>query len=136
MTTALSDRHIPRELEPTAERPLSDHLRKSNAWNPHDSVQWEDRHEFTAMGRVDREQGRYDFSVVAQTAMITKLRTADGPAFYHRMISASFTRDGVSAARDGRCSAEENQPAIQAHRFEEQRERAAARQAERAATAL
>ncbi|MBF6300085.1 acyl-ACP desaturase [Nocardia amamiensis] len=136
MTTALSDRHIPRELEPTAERPLSDHLRKSKAWNPHDSVQCVDRHEFTAMGRVDREPDRYEFSVVALIAMITKLRTVDSLSSYHRMISAAYNRGGVWAARGGRSSAEQDEPRIQVHRFEQQCEQAAVQQAERAATAL
>ncbi|WP_157128812.1 hypothetical protein [Nocardia amamiensis] len=135
MTTALSDRHIPRELEP-AERPPSDHLRKPTAWNPHDSVQCGDRREFSAMGRVDQEPGRSEFPGVVQTAVIEKLRIPDGVSSYHRKISASFDCDGVWVARSGRCSAEENELEIQAHRFEEQCERAAARQAERAATAL
>ncbi|WP_454198777.1 acyl-ACP desaturase [Nocardia sp. Marseille-Q1738] len=127
MTTALSDRHIPRELEPAVERLFNDHLHNPKTWNPYDYAQWDDRCEFTGVGRIVREPGRSEFSDGAQTAMITNPCIEDSLPSYHRQISEPVTLDGVWAARGGRCGAPQ--------RFDEQRRRAAARQAEWAAAA-
>ncbi|BDT91978.1 MULTISPECIES: acyl-ACP desaturase [Nocardia] len=112
MTTALSDRDILRELEPTAERLLNDHLRKAKSWNPHDYVPWDDGRNFAALGGIDWEPGQSRLSEVAQTAMITNLLTEDNLPSYHREISDSFSRDGVWGTWVGRWTAEENRHAI------------------------
>ncbi|MFI2283288.1 acyl-ACP desaturase [Nocardia beijingensis] len=112
MTTALSDRDILRELEPTAERLLNDHLRKAKSWNPHDYVPWDDGRNFAALGGIDWEPGQSTLSEVAQTAMITNLLTEDNLPSYHREISDSFSLDGVWGTWVGRWTAEENRHAI------------------------
>ncbi|MBF6227412.1 acyl-ACP desaturase [Nocardia abscessus] len=58
MSTALSDRDILRELAPTAERLLNDHLRKAKSWNPHDYVPWDARmaHMTSGFAKPDAEQ--------------------------------------------------------------------------------
>ncbi|MEV6257640.1 acyl-ACP desaturase [Nocardia sp. NPDC051929] len=112
MTTALTDRDILRELEPTAERLLNDHLRKAKSWNPHDYVPWDDGRNFAALGGIDWEPGQSALSEVAQTAMITNLLTEDNLPSYHREISESFSLDGVWGTWVGRWTAEENRHAI------------------------
>ncbi|MGY2009996.1 acyl-ACP desaturase [Nocardia gipuzkoensis] len=112
MSTALSDHDILRELEPTAERLLNDHLRKAKSWNPHDYVPWDDGRNFAALGGIDWEPGQSGLSEVAQTAMITNLLTEDNLPSYHREISESFSLDGVWGTWVGRWTAEENRHAI------------------------
>ncbi|MFI9413885.1 acyl-ACP desaturase [Nocardia gamkensis] len=112
MTTALTDRDILRELEPTAERLLNDHLRKAKSWNPHDYVPWDDGRNFAALGGIDWEPGQSGLSAVAQTAMITNLLTEDNLPSYHREISDAFSLDGVWGTWVGRWTAEENRHAI------------------------
>ncbi|WP_039797928.1 acyl-ACP desaturase [Nocardia araoensis] len=112
MTTALSDRDILRELEPTAERLLDDHLRKAKSWNPHDYVPWDDGRNFAALGGIDWEPGQSALSEVAQTAMITNLLTEDNLPSYHREISEAFSLDSAWGTWVGRWTAEENRHAI------------------------
>ncbi|UAK31556.1 acyl-ACP desaturase [Nocardia asteroides] len=112
MTTALSDREILRELEPTAERLLNHHLRKAKSWNPHDYVPWDEGRNFAALGGIDWKPGQSRLSEVAQTAMITNLLTEDNLPSYHRKISESFSLDGIRGTWVGRWTAEENRHAI------------------------
>ncbi|WP_051022389.1 acyl-ACP desaturase [Nocardia pneumoniae] len=105
MTTALSDRHIPRELEPAAEHTFTDH---PETWNPHDYVPWDDCREFTVAGRVDQGLGRSALPDAPQSAIITNLCLEDGPASYHREISEYFALGSVCAAQVDQWSTEEN----------------------------
>ncbi|WP_330231250.1 acyl-ACP desaturase [Nocardia sp. NBC_00508] len=130
MTTALSDRYIPRELESAIERLLNDHLHKPEAWNPHDYLLGDNGRSFAALA-IDRDYGRSEISDVTQISMITNLRSENNLPSYHREISKSCTLDGVWDTRLSRWALDEHE--IRARRFDEQRERAAARQAERAA---
>ncbi len=61
MSTALSDRDILRELEPTAERLLNDHLRKAKSWNPHDYVPWDDGRNFAPSAELMGSRGHPGF---------------------------------------------------------------------------
>ncbi|MFC9894875.1 acyl-ACP desaturase [Nocardia sp. NPDC127579] len=112
MPSSLTDLDILRELEPTAERLLEDHLRKAKDWNPHDYVPWDDGRNFAALGGVDWEPEQSRLSEVARTAMVTNLLTEDNLPSYHREIADSFSLDGVWGTWVGRWTAEENRHGI------------------------
>ncbi|MEV6320726.1 hypothetical protein AB0M45_05935 [Nocardia sp. NPDC051787] len=66
MTTALSDRHIPRELEPAAEHLFNDYLHNPKTRNPHDYAQWDDRCEFTGWAALSGSLVDTNFPTVSR----------------------------------------------------------------------
>ncbi|WP_405498465.1 acyl-ACP desaturase [Nocardia sp. NBC_00511] len=100
------------ELEPVAEANLNRHLSLAKDWHPHDYVPWDEGRSFAAMGGIDWEPGQSRLGEVARAAMITNLLTEDNLPSYHRLISDSFSRDGVWGTWVDRWTAEENRHGI------------------------
>ncbi|MFC4606036.1 acyl-ACP desaturase [Rhodococcus kronopolitis] len=101
-----------RELEPTVESGLNQHLSIAKQWHPHDYVPWDEGRNFAAMGGDDWEPGQSRLSEVARAAMITNLLTEDNLPSYHREIASSFSLDGAWGTWVNRWTAEENRHGI------------------------
>ncbi|GAB0101748.1 acyl-ACP desaturase [Nocardia sp. JMUB6875] len=100
------------ELEPVAESNLNRHLSMAKDWHPHDYVPWDEGRNFAAMGGIDWEPEQSRLGAVARAAMVTNLLTEDNLPSYHRLISDSFSRDGVWRTWVDRWTAEENRHGI------------------------
>lgn len=101
-----------RELEPTVESGLNQHLSIAKDWHPHDYVPWDEGRNFAALGGDDWAPEQSRLSEVATAAMITNLLTEDNLPSYHREIAASFSRDGAWGTWVNRWTAEENRHGI------------------------
>ncbi|SDC58578.1 acyl-ACP desaturase [Rhodococcus tukisamuensis] len=101
-----------RELEPTVESGLNQHLSIAKDWHPHDYVPWDEGRNFAALGGDDWAPEQSRLSEVATAAMITNLLTEDNLPSYHREITASFSREGAWGTWVNRWTAEENRHGI------------------------
>ncbi|KAA8883878.1 acyl-ACP desaturase [Nocardia colli] len=107
MTRDLTQREVLTELEDVAATCLNRHLSRTEDWQPHEYVPWEQGRNFADLGGIAWEPAQSKLTEVAKAAMITNLLTEDNLPSYHREISENFSRDGAWGTWVGRWTAEE-----------------------------
>ena len=109
--TAVENRALLKQLEPTVEENLGRHLAAAEEWMPHEYVPWSEGRNFAALSGEPWSVEQSRLSPIARTALELNLLTEDNLPSYHRELGHTFDRDGAWWAWVNRWTAEEGRHA-------------------------
>ena len=109
--TAVENRALLKQLEPTVEENLGRHLAAAEEWMPHEYVPWSEGRNFAALSGEPWSVEQSRLSPIARTALELNLLTEDNLPSYHRELGYTFGRDGAWGAWVNRWTAEEGRHA-------------------------
>ena len=109
--TAVENRALLKQLEPTVEENLGRHLAAAEEWMPHEYVPWSEGRNFAALSGEPWSVEQSRLSPIARTALELNLLTEDNLPSYHRELGHTFGRDGAWGAWVNRWTAEEGRHA-------------------------